>query len=447
MIIKQFYDEGLAHASYAIISDNKMAVIDPARNPQPYYNFAAKQQAVIIAIIETHPHADFVSSHTEIHQQTKATIYASKLLDAAYQHNTFDGGDIIELGNIKLKAINTPGHSPDSISIIVTDELGTDHAVFTGDTLLVGDVGRPDLRENGGDVISKKEELAKAMYNSTRSILMKLPGETLVYPAHGPGSLCGKNMGPELHSTIGKELRNNEALQPMDEDEFVKLLTENQPFVPKYFGFNVEINKYGAAPFEESVSQVPRQSPGSKLQKDILVIDTRPQHEFKAAHLKNAINLQDGSKFETWLGSVVAPNEPFYLIAATEKALDMVIRKSAKIGYEKQIKAALLTPEGLTETDAVFNADEFSKNPEAYTIIDIRNENEVNGEDIFKNAIRIPLPELRERVSEIPQNKPVVIHCASGYRSAIGASIVSQQINKVAVLDMGNTISRFIAEH
>src|ERR1700759_5708088 len=175
MFIHQFYDKGLAHASYAVIRAGKMIVIDPARDPQPYYDLAQLHEADMVGVIETHPHADFVSSHLEIHQTTGATIYTSKLVGAVYPHEGFDDGDTLQLADIKLKAINTPGHSPDSICILLQDENGYDNALFTGDTLFVGDVGRPDLRESVGNVTAKKEELARQMYHSTREKLMKLP--------------------------------------------------------------------------------------------------------------------------------------------------------------------------------------------------------------------------------------------------------------------------------
>ncbi|MGB4776032.1 MAG: rhodanese-like domain-containing protein [Daejeonella sp.] len=447
MLVEQFYDKGLAQGSYAIISSQDMIIIDPGRNPQPYFDFAAKHSARIIGVIETHPHADFVSSHLEIHHKTGAIIYVSKLVGANYPHTPFDEGDVIQLGEIKLKAMNTPGHSPDSICILLVDEAGKEYALFSGDTLFVGDVGRPDLRENVGNLTAKKEELAKAMYHTTREKLMKLPENVLVYPAHGPGSLCGKNMSPDLYSTIGKELRENYALQLMDEMDFVKKLTEDQPFVPKYFGYNVDLNKKGAESFEDSVSAVPRLNNNAELNKSIVVIDTRPEDKFKSGHLKGSINLQDGGKFETWLGSILFPGEPFYLIADNTIALETVIRKSAKIGYEKQITGALLTPSILTETTPVLDVNQFNSNPENYTIVDIRNESEVKNGKIFNKALTIPLPELRERVKEIPTAKPIIIHCAAGYRSAIGASIVAQQVSGIPIMDLSELITKYQVQH
>jgi len=441
MIIHQFYDKGLAHASYAIIRSGRMVVIDPARNPQPYYDFAQLHNADITGVIETHPHADFVSSHLEIHQTTGAVIYVSKLAGAGYPHETFDDGDVIQLDDIKLKALNTPGHSPDSICILLEDENGRDCAIFTGDTLFAGDVGRPDLRENVGNITAKKEELARQMYHSTREKLMVLPADVTVYPAHGPGSLCGKSMSPDLQSSIGKELRENYALQLMDELSFVKTLMADQPFMPKYFGYDVELNKTGAPNFEESIGMVTRPSTDIALQKGALIVDSRVKNVYRSGHLKNAINLQDGEKFETWLGSVIGPNEQFYLIAATDEELETLIHKAAKIGYEKNIIAAILTPANAKERSADIDYADFKAHPDKYTIIDVRNWAEIKGGRIFKNSLTIPLPELRERVNEIPTDKPIVVHCAAGYRSTAAAGIIEAAINNVPVYDLGEAVN------
>ncbi|TWI95924.1 glyoxylase-like metal-dependent hydrolase (beta-lactamase superfamily II) [Mucilaginibacter frigoritolerans] len=440
MIIQQFYDKGLAHGSYAVIRTGKMIVIDPARDPQPYYDFAKQHNADIVGVIETHPHADFVSSHLEIHQTTDAVIYVSKLTGAEYPHESFDDGDIIKLNDIKLKAINTPGHSPDSICILAEDENGKEQALFSGDTLFVGDVGRPDLRENVGNTTAKKEELARQMYHSTRDKLMKLPHNVVVYPAHGPGSLCGKNMSPDLQSTIGRELRENYALQLMDELQFIKTLTSDQPFVPKYFTADVELNKKGAPSFKESVAAVLKIDRNSVLDENILVIDTRPMEQFRSGHVKGAINLQDGGKFETWLGSIVSPTELFYLIGNTDTDLDTAIYKAAKIGYEQNIKGALLVPDNATEKAPELDINTFTTQSENYTVVDVRNTNETESNLIFNHADTIPLPELRERIGEIPTDKPIVVHCAAGYRSAAAASIIAAAINNVPVFDLSETI-------
>ena len=440
MIIHQFYDTGLAHSSYAVIRTGKMIVIDPARDPQPYYDFASQHNADIVGVIETHPHADFVSSHLEIHQTTGAVIYVSKLTGAEYPHESFDDGDIIELNDIKLKAINTPGHSPDSICILVEDENGDKKVLFSGDTLFVGDVGRPDLRENAGNITAKKEELARQMYHSTRNKLMKLPHNVVVYPAHGPGSLCGKNMSPDLQSTIGRELRENYALQLMDELQFVKTLTTDQPFVPKYFGHDVELNKKGAPQLHDSVDNILHPGTDYILETGVMVIDTRPKQQFRNGHVGGSINLQNGERFETWLGSIVNPDEQFYLIAESEATLNEVITKAAKIGYEQNIKAALLNLASATEKSSELNLADFTEHPGNYTIVDVRNHNETNEGLLFSNAITIPLPELRERVNEIPTGKSIVVHCAAGYRSAAAASIIASAVTNTPVYDLGEAV-------
>ena len=443
MIIQQFYDKSLAHASYAVISQSKMAVIDPTRDPRQYFKFADEHGAELIAVIETHPHADFISSHLEISKMSSAVIYVSKLVNATYPHQTFDDGDALELGDIILRAINTPGHSPDSICIIVEDDMGLQKAVFTGDTLFVGDVGRPDLRENAGDITTKKEELARQMYRSTREKLMTLPSGVIVYPAHGPGSLCGKNINADLQSTIGRELRENYALQLTDQLMFVKMLTNDQPFIPRYFNFDVDLNKQGAPNLEQSIKAIP-QVRADDIIEGMLVIDTRHQQQFKLGHIRKAINIQNGDKFETWLGSIINPDEFFYLVAQDNILLDIMSRKAAKIGYEQNIKGLLLNPVSNLQSSFLLDLNYFKRYPNNYTIIDIRNPDEVKDKLIFEHAINIPLPGLKERFAEIPTDKPIVVHCAGGYRSAIGSSILAAQIDAVPVYDLGEAIGLFI---
>ena len=442
MQIQQFYDKGLAHASYAVRAGRQMAVIDPGRDPQPYYDFADEHDAEIVAVIETHPHADFVSSHLEIARETDATIYCSKLTGATYPHKTFDDGDRLKLGTVELHALNTPGHSPDSISILLLDEAAQTRAVFTGDTLFVGDVGRPDLREDAAIGGQTRQELAAQLYRSTRQKLMALPGTTKVYPAHGPGSLCGKTTSPDLDSTIAKELATNYALQPMSEAAFIEVLLADQPFVPKYFGHDVQLNKRGAPNFEDSIRAVPRLLSGATLEPGVLLLDTRPAAKFRAGHLPGALNLMDGGKFETWLGSVVGPAEKLYLLADTQIQLDAVIRKAAKIGYEGNIKGALLAPTALPATSPAVDVAEVRQHPERFTIVDIRNRTEAQ-KPLFANALLIPLPELRERVGEVPADKPVLVHCAGGYRSAAGASIIQNALPGVPVFDLGEAVAEF----
>jgi glyoxylase-like metal-dependent hydrolase (beta-lactamase superfamily II)/rhodanese-related sulfurtransferase len=449
MEIKQFEDKNLAHYSYAVLSNGEIALIDPARNPQPYYDYAKQNKAKITTVIETHPHADFVSSHLEIHKTTGASIYVSKFLGAEYEHKTFDDGDTIILGNIKLKSLNTSGHSPDSISIVAIDENGKQQAVFTGDTLFVGDCGRPDLREKAGAITAARKDLAKQMYHSLHNKLMTLPDDVKVSPAHGAGSLCGKGLSEQNTSTIGAEKMSNWSLQNMSEEGFVKDLLSDQPFIPKYFTFNVEINKKGANNFLESISKVvigksiASEDLANGLNSEIIIIDSRPQQQFKKAHLKNSFNLMNDTKFETWLGSIVNPGEPFYLAAENEKELNELIERTAKIGYEKQIKLAFVIDFGNTEMK-LFDTELLKSNEDAFTIIDIRNDTEIKINKIFANTLHIPLHELRERTNEIPLDKPIVVHCAGGYRSAAGSSIIKAKLNGASqVYDLGEDIKKF----
>lgn len=441
MHIEQFYDTGLAHASYAILSDNEVVLVDPARDPATYLAFVRENHAKIVGVIETHPHADFVSAHLEMHQKIGATLYTSKLTGAEYPHQTFDEGDIITVGEVTLQAINTPGHSPDSICVLLIDAQGRESAVFTGDTLFVGDVGRPDLRENVGNLRAKAAELARAMYHSLRNKLMSLPADVVVYPAHGPGSLCGKRMGSDLHSTIGKEQSENYALQEMDEASFIALITADQPFVPKYFPYDVALNRAGAEAFDESVGRVVAITNTAELEPQILLIDGRPAELFKKGHHPYAINIPDGDKFETWVGSIISPGESFYLLAEYAEKAGELVKKLAKIGYENQCKGFVITSLGDKKTNA-FDLEAFKSDPQQYTIIDIRNDGELAEGKLFSNAIHIPLPRLRESLSVITEDKPIVVHCAGGYRSAIGSSIIAPAV-RVPVYDLSTAVNEF----
>lgn len=443
MNIQQFYDEGLAHASYAILSEGKVALVDPGRNPQQYYDFAVANNAKIIAVIETHPHADFVSSHLEFHKNEDATIYVSKLVGAEYPHVGFDEGESFQLGNLTLHALHTPGHSPDSISILLKDENGKDHALFSGDTLFIGDVGRPDLREKAGNMKAQREELAKMMYHTVQDKLKPLADDVLVYPAHGAGSLCGKNLSDARQSTIGEQRATNWAFSDLDEKTFVDSLLQGQPYIPKYFGYDVDMNKKGAPAYQRSISQVSIWPEGSTLPADSLVIDSRNNVDFAAGHIAGAINIMNGGKFETWLGSIVGPEERFFLVADSAAELEILIAKAAKIGYEQLIKGAVVNPAGMTEKGNPFDLEAFKANKDQFTIVDIRSRDEHATTPIFEEAINIPLQELRERAKEIPTGKPVVVHCAGGYRSAAGSSIVAAELDENEVLDFSEAIKEF----
>ena len=450
MHIKQFEDKNLAHYSYAIMSDfeKKIVLIDPARNPKQYFDYAKQNGAQITGIIETHPHADFVSGHLELHETTGATIYTSRLLHALYPHQTFDEGQYIQLGKIKLSAINTPGHSPDSISIVLEHD-GRRKAVFTGDTLFIGDCGRPDLRPNAGDAQVAATKLAKQMYHSLRDKLMPLNDDVIVYPAHGEGTLCGKALSNASSSTIGEEKKTNWSLKEQTEEEFVKELLNEQPFVPAYFSFNVELNKEGASSFEKGTNSVKIGEPvtnkniANRLNKDLWIIDVRDEKEYKRGHMAHSINLMQEEKFETWLGSIIKPNEHFYIAGSDEKSLKEMIERAAAIGYEAQVEEAFVLKYSEVIQEQI-DLKKFKERKDDYTIIDVRNTLEVKENKIFENSLVFPLGKLRDKIDKIPTDKPIVVHCASGFRSAAASSFLQSKLNsKVKVFDLGEAIKDF----
>lgn len=448
MVIKQFEDKNLSHYSYAVIDRNEMAIIDPSRNPYPYYDFASENNAHITAVIETHPHADFVSSHLEIQRKTGAEIYSSKLTGAKYPQHPFDEGQSFSLGKLKFKAWNTPGHSPDSITIILENEKGKDVAAFTGDTLFIGDCGRPDLREKAGSIQQRREDLASQMFHSLKRF-HALNDAVIIYPAHGSGSLCGRNLSNESSNTIGKEKKYNWCMQPVKEQVFVNALLENQPFVPKYFGYNVDMNIKGMPPYFESISRVNIGS-SIKHEKDlhflnpaIIIVDTRTPSKFKASSLDNSINIPEGLQFETWLGTIIPPFENSYLVAENLFLLKQLIARTAKIGYEPFIKGAYVLQSGMNIESSLDIAD-FSHHPNNYTIVDVRTETEASAGS-FTNSLNIPLHSLMNNLKDIPENKPIVVHCAGGYRSAIGSSIIRRSLKNrnIKVHDLGEAIKTF----
>lgn len=451
MKVEQFEDKNLSHYSYAVLSDSReIVLVDPARDPQPYYDYADEHEAKIIGVIETHPHADFVSSHLQIQQETGAKLFVSKLLKAEYSFIAFDEGAVLEFGDVKLKSFNTPGHSPDSISVVLEHE-SKDRAVFTGDTLFIGDCGRPDLREKGEELDLKREELAKKMYSSLRNKLMLLDDDVTVYPAHGAGTLCGKALSTANSSTIGAEKLGNWSLQQMSESEFVTALTADQPFIPQYFPYDVDLNKKGAAALELSLGKIAlgrkidNAEDSKLLDPEVLIVDTRNSAVYKKGHLKNSVNIMDGEKFETWLGTLVAPGDSFYLAGVDEGALVALTKRIAKIGYEPFIKEAFVLDFGV-EASENLNLSAFKENLSAYTIVDIRNESEVKEKPVFADAINVPLPELNTRFSEIPTDKPVVVHCAGGYRSAAGSSLLESKLD-AKVYDLSDHIKEFYREN
>ncbi|MCW8982346.1 MAG: rhodanese-like domain-containing protein [Altibacter sp.] len=445
MKIKQFEYEPLSHFSYAIISDGKMALVDPERNPLQYYKYAEDNDAEIVAVFETHPHADFVSSHLQIHKETGATLYCSKKTGADYPHVAFDDNDEVVIGDCTFRAINTPGHSPDSITIIASEENKT--ALFTGDTLFVGDVGRPDLREKAGHMKAKREELAKMMYDTMQNKFTDLPDTAYVYPAHGAGSLCGKGMSEDASSsTLGNERIGNWAFKKQTEEQFVNHLLDSQPFIPHYFGYNVDVNKNGADNLRAALGKIQCKMNATEAAKDALIIDIRDEEHFKKNHLPGSINIMavsDTSKFETWLGSIVQPDEKFHLVVDAIENVEKILQRTAKIGYEANVETVLTLGKVNLEKSPSFHLEAFKKNPKDYTIVDVRNESEVSEGKLFESAISIPLHQLREKADEIPKNKPIVVHCAGGYRSAAGTSILQKAFEATPIYDLSDDVKDF----
>tara|TARA_R110002020_G_scaffold215309_4_gene422447 strand:+ start:364 stop:1701 length:1338 start_codon:yes stop_codon:yes gene_type:complete len=444
MQIKQFEYKPLSHFSYAIISEGKMALVDPERDPTQYYAFAEANKAHIVAVFETHPHADFASAHLQIQKETGAIIYTSKMVGADYPHKTFDDGDSFTMGNITFKAVNTPGHSPDSITVIASEN--GEVALFTGDTLFIGDVGRPDLRENAGNKKAKRKELAQAMYNTIQTKFNDLPDNALVYPAHGAGSLCGKNLSSDSSSTLGNERMGNWAFNDQTEVEFIETILDSQPFIPHYFGFDVDINKNGVPNLNSSIGKIPLKINVTEVEENAVIVDIRDEKEFKKKHLKDSFNIMavsETAKFETWLGSIVKPEEEFYVVVDKAENAWKILNRIAKIGYENRVKAIVTLGEKVKNSSNSFNLDAFKANPKNYTVVDIRNTSETEEGKFFEHALTIPLNELRERTDEIPLEKPIVVHCAGGYRSAAGSSIVDENVSEVPVYDLSEAVEEF----
>jgi len=434
--IQQFTDRHLAQYGYLIVSNGEAAVIDPPRNLQPILEVLEKEKATVKAIIETHPHADFVSGHLELHILTGAPIYVSTLLGADYEHVGFDTGENIALGNVTLEAINTPGHSPDSISILLRDEEGKEQALFSGDTLFVGDVGRPDLRETAGNMQAKREELAGMMYDTVQNILKKLSDHIVVYPAHGAGTLCGKALRDAPSTTIGEEKMSNPAFKEMSKEEFVQMLTDGQPFIPQYFPFEVDINKTGAPALETSLVCI---EDIDTIPENVLILDTRSSASYDKGHTEKALHIaESGLRFETWLGTIIAPNEEFVVVVQNLEAKNRVLKRIAAIGYEKNIRGVFVGDVG-DQTSHALDIDALKKAPTNYTIIDVRQAYETEKNPLFSHALNIPLNELRARVHEIPEDKPIAVHCAGGYRSMVAESIIAAQIS-IPVFDIAEHI-------
>jgi glyoxylase-like metal-dependent hydrolase (beta-lactamase superfamily II)/rhodanese-related sulfurtransferase len=432
MYFEQFYLGCLAHASYMLASEGEAIVIDPQRDVEIYLTAAREHDLKIRHIFETHLHADFVSGHKELAERTGATIYIGPHGGARFARVEVGDGFQLRVGKLKIDVLNTPGHTPESICLVVTDEQQSPNpwAVFTGDTLFIGDVGRPDLSPS-----HTPAELAGLLYDSLHTKLMTLPGETLVYPAHGAGSLCGRNMRAERFSTIATERMTNYALQIGSRQQFVEELTSKMPVRPDYFLEDAEINREGAAPLSQMQELAPinPQELQSLQAEGGIALDVRPASDFAAAHVPGSINIPLSGQFASWAGSILGLSSRPVLIADTDDQLSEAHLRVARVGIEdlrgflqggvtawKQagLPLAELPEISVDQLSARLHNDETS-------LLDVRREGEWKASHI-EGALWSPLDTLSNNLPDLDRDRRIAVHCKSGYRSAIACSILQR---------------------
>jgi hydroxyacylglutathione hydrolase len=430
--IKRFYLACLAHASYLIHDGSEAAVIDPQRDVDLYIEEAQQLGLRIRWVIETHLHADFVSGHFELASRTGATICLGAGSGALFAHRTLNDGDELPLGNCTLRILSTPGHTEESICIVAYAAGETEpRAVFTGDTLFIGDVGRPDLSPT-----KTPQELAAMLFDSLHTRLLTLPDETLVFPAHGAGSLCGRQMSSDDSSTIGKERRLNYALQPRDRDQFVSLLTAEMPPRPGYFQQEVARNRAGALPIE-TLEPLHALSPEEILDlqsKGAVVLDTRPSVQFAAAHVPGSIHIGLSGQFASWAARMLGIESAVILLAEDDTALEQSRVRLARVGLENvagYLSDGILgwlgagqPTQSIDQISAQDLAEAINSAPDFWTVVDVRETSERSLAGAIPHSISIPLPDLPARMAEISPSTNVAVHCKGGYRSAIAASLL-----------------------
>jgi glyoxylase-like metal-dependent hydrolase (beta-lactamase superfamily II) len=438
MILQQFYLNCLAHASYLIgdAGSREAAVVDPQRDIDQYLAFADARGLRIAHVFLTHFHADFLAGHLELRDRTGATIYLGAAAKAEYAFTPLGDGDRVEFGAVRLQALETPGHTPESISILVfdCDRSETEpHAVLTGDTLFVGDVGRPDLRVALGWTAST---LGGLLYESLRTKLLALPDASLVYPAHGAGSLCGKALSKETVSTIGEQRRVNYALQPMTKAAFVDLVTADQPDAPPYFTYDAVLNSKERPTLDETLARelnpmtldqvIALQQVGAQL------LDTRDPSEFAAAHLIGSINIGLGGQYASWAGTVLSRERPIVIIADPGRENESAVRLG-RIGFDhvvgflkdglRSLESRLDLTGSAERVSAPLAADRLAAGQAL--AVDVRAPSEREAAKVA-GSISIPLNHLVERAGELPADRPLLVYCAGGYRSSIAASLLRQ---------------------
>ncbi|MEE9198590.1 MAG: MBL fold metallo-hydrolase [Dehalococcoidia bacterium] len=439
MILKQYYLGCLAHASY-LIGDpitRAAAVVDPQRDVDQYLEDARQQGLQIRHVFLTHFHADFVAGHLELRDRAGAGIFLGATAEADYDFTPLEDGGVLEFGQVRLKVLETPGHTPECISILVYDldkDEAKPHAVLTGDTLFIGDVGRPDLLASLGVSAS---ELAGMLYDSLHQKLLPLPDETLVYPAHGAGSACGRNLSTETVSTIGIQRQYNYALQPMSKEEFIGLVTIDQPEAPPYFLYDAMLNRKERPTLESvlqrTVNPLSLNQTLGMMEAGAQVIDVREPADFAGAHLVDCINIGLSGSFATWAGTILGRDKPIIIIAEPGHEEEAAVRLG-RIGFdhtagylEGGMQALEPRADLIGRTDRVTAATlvEQLDYPDPPVVLDVRTEPE-HREKAIQGSLHIPLNHLQQRMGEVPRGRKIVVHCATGYRSSIAASILER---------------------
>ncbi len=423
MKFKQFYLGCLAHASYYIGSDAEAAIIDPQRDIQQYLDEAEANGQRIKYIIETHSHADFVSGHIELAEKTGAEIVFGAKANTQFPTHKVKDGDKLSVGKIKLKFLETPGHTPEGITILAENTENADEPLkmFTGDTLFIGDVGRPDLVGSKGFTA---EQMGAMLFDSLHEKILPLPDETEVYPAHGAGSLCGKSLSKETWSTLGNQRKFNYALQPMTKEEFIKLVAADQPEVPAYFPVSAAQNLKGSASLEDLPK--PRALSSKEIEDfDGVVLDIRPNTEFGAAHIPNSINIGLGGQFASWAGTLVSIGTPIAIAAETQDQVDEAFMRLARVGIETA-KGFILMKDFTGKTNKIeqIPVEKVKENlSDDLQFVDVRRVAEHAGGHA-PNTVNLPLDILSRDLDKLNPEKPTYVICQSGYRSSLGTSIL-----------------------
>jgi hydroxyacylglutathione hydrolase len=432
VFFEQFYLGCLAHASYMLASEGEAVVVDPQRDVDIYLKAAEEQQVKIRHIFETHLHADFVSGHNELAARTGAAIYIGASAGAAFPHVAVNDGFELRVGKARISVLETPGHTRESICLVITDEDKSPKpwAVLTGDTLFLGDVGRPDLSKT-----HTPQQLAGLLYDSLHNKLLRLSDDVLVYPAHGAGSLCGRNMRAERSSTMGTERLTNYALQIKNKNEFIRQLTENLPARPEYFLQDAEINRAGASPLSDLAALAPVSATDLKalLDDGVIALDVRPCEQFAVAHVPGSINIALSGQFASWAGTVLGLSARPVLIAESPEQLAEARLRLARVGIEDArgylkdgIAGWKQAGFALAETPQIsVQALQQRLQADQSRVLDVRREPEWQAGHI-EEATWWPLDNFKVAAPEIDRDEPVAVHCKSGYRSMIACSLLQR---------------------